>query len=34
MTTLIEHLPACNLLDIVTGFIKAYDQNNVSRKKI
>ena len=34
MTTLIEYLLACNVLDIVTGFIKAYDQKNVSSKKI
>ena len=34
MTTLIEYLLACNILDIVTGFIKAYDQKNVSSKKI
>ena len=25
---------ACNILDIVTGFLKAYDQKNVSSKKI
>ena len=29
-----EYLLACNVLDIVTGFIKAYDQKNVSSKKI
>ena len=34
MTTLMEYLLACNVLDIVTGFIKAYDQKNVSSKKI
>ena len=34
MTTLIEYLLACNVLDIVTGFLKAYDQKNVSSKKI
>ena len=34
MTTLIEYLLACNILDILTGFIKAYDQKNVSSKKI
>ena len=34
MTTLIEYLLACNILDIVTGFLKAYDQKNVSSKKI
>ena len=34
MTTLMEYLLACNILDIVTGFLKAYDQKNVSSKKI
>ena len=34
MTTLIEYLLACNVLDIVTGFLRAYDQKNVSSKKI
>ena len=34
MTTLVEYLLACNILDILTGFIKAYDQRNVSSKKI
>ena len=34
MTTLIEYLLACNILDILTGFLKAYDQKNVSSKKI
>ena len=34
MTKLMEYLLACNVLDIVTGFIKAYDQKNVSSKKI
>ena len=34
MTTLMQYLLACNVLDIVTGFIKAYDQKNVSSKKI
>ena len=34
MTTLIEYLLACNILDIVTGFLKAYDQKNISSKKI
>ena len=34
MTKLMEYLLACNILDIVTGFIKAYDQKNVSSKKI
>ena len=34
MTTLMEYLLACNILDIVTGFLKAYDQKNISSKKI
>lgn len=34
MTNLMEYLLACNILDIVTGFIKAYDQKNVSSKKM
>ena len=34
MTTLMQYLLACNILDIVTGFIKAYDQKSVSSKKI
>lgn len=34
MTTLMEYLLVCNVLDIVTGFLKAYDQKNVSSKKI
>ena len=34
MTTLIEYLLACNVLDIVTGFLRAYDQKNISSKKI
>ena len=34
MTTLMEYLLACNILDILTGFIKAYDQKNVSSKKM
>ena len=34
MNTLMEYLLACNILDIVTGFIKAYDQKNVSSKKM
>ena len=34
MATLMEYLLACNILDIMTGFIKAYDQKNVSSKKI
>ena len=34
MTTLMEYLLACNILDIITGFLKAYDQKNISSKKI
>lgn len=34
MTTLMEYLLACNILDILTGFLRAYDQKNVSSKKI
>lgn len=34
MTILMQYLVACNILDIVTGFIKAYDQKNVSSKKM
>ena len=34
MNILMEYLLACNILDIVTGFIKAYDQKNVSSRKM
>ena len=34
MSTLMQYLLVCNALDIVTGFIKAYDQKNVSSKKM
>ncbi len=34
MTLLMQYLLACNILDIVTGFIKAYDQKSVSSKKM
>ena len=34
MTIFMQYLVACNILDIVTGFIKAYDQKNVSSKKM
>ena len=34
MSTLMEYLLACNFLDIVTGFLRAYDQKNISSKKI
>ena len=34
MSRLMEYLLACNVLDIVTGFLKAYDQKNISSRKI
>ena len=34
MTTLMPYLLACNILDILTGFLRAYDQKNISSKKI
>ena len=34
MSTLMQYLLVCNILDIVTGFLKAYDQKNVSSKKM
>ena len=34
MNILMEYLLACNILDIVTGLIKAYDQKKVSSKKM
>ena len=34
MTTLMQYLLVCNVLDIVTGFLKAYDQKNISSRKI
>lgn len=34
MTIFMQYLVACNILDIFTGFIKAYDQKNVSSKKM
>jgi Phage-related holin (Lysis protein) len=34
MTIFMEYLVACNILDIVTGFIRAYDQKNISSKKM
>ena len=34
MSTLMEYLLACNVLDIVTAFLRAYDQKNISSKKI
>lgn len=34
MTLFMKYLLICNVLDIATGFIKAYDQKNVSSKKM
>ena len=34
MTILMQYLVTCNILDIVTGFIKAYDHKSVSSKKM
>ena len=34
MTKIMEYLLACNVLDILTGFLKAYDQKNISSRKI
>ena len=34
MTKLMEYLLACNILDMLTGFLKAYDQKNISSRKI
>lgn len=34
MNIFMQYLVVCNILDIVTGFIKAYDQKNVSSKKM
>ena len=34
MSTLMEYLLVCNVLDIVTGFLRAYDQKSVSSKKM
>ena len=34
MSRLMEYLLACNVLDIVTGFLRAYDQKNISSRKI
>lgn len=34
MTIFMQYLVACNILDIVTGFIKAYDLKNVSSRKM
>lgn len=34
MTEFMKYLLACNVLDIATGFIRAFDQKNVSSKKM
>ena len=34
MSTLMQYLLACHVLDILTGFLRAYDQKNISSKKI
>ena len=34
MSIIMEYLIACNILDILTGFLRAYDQKNISSKKI
>ena len=34
MSTLMQYLLVCNVLDIVTGFLRAYDQQSVSSKKM
>lgn len=34
MSILMQYLLACNVLDIVTGFIKAYDLKDISSKKM
>ena len=34
MSTLMQYLLVCNVLDIVTGFLRAYDQKSVSSKKM
>ena len=34
MPVLMQYLLACNILDIVTGCIKAYDQKDISSKKM
>ena len=34
MTMLMHYLLVCNILDFVTGFIKAYDQKDISSKKM
>lgn len=34
MNTMMQYLLACNILDIVTGFIKAYDLKDISSIKM
>lgn len=34
MTTLMQYLLVCNILDIVTGFLRAYDEKNISSRKM
>ena len=34
MTTLMQYLLVCNVLDIVTGFLRAYDEKNISSRKM
>ena len=34
MSTLMEYLLACNILDILTGLLTAYDKKNISSKII
>ena len=34
MSTLMQYLLVCNVLDIVTGFLRAYDQKTLSSKKM
>lgn len=34
MTSIMIYLIGCNVLDIATGFLKAYDQKNISSKKM
>ena len=34
MSTLMQYLLACNVLDVLTGFLRAYAQKSVSSKKM
>lgn len=34
MSTLMQYLLVCNVLDIVTGFLRAYDEKNISSRKM